>query len=76
MRARQSATAKAAIEGPTRALAVDYGRGGTRINIVAPGSIAIERSTRFGALPDEYTERPGHPALRRVVFGFGAVAVP
>ncbi|MFF5291268.1 SDR family NAD(P)-dependent oxidoreductase [Paractinoplanes globisporus] len=38
------ATAKAAIEGVTRALAVDYGASGIRVNAVALGSIATERS--------------------------------
>jgi NAD(P)-dependent dehydrogenase (short-subunit alcohol dehydrogenase family) len=37
------ATAKAAIEGLTRALAVDYGPHGIRTNAVALGSIATER---------------------------------
>lgn len=37
------ATAKAAIEGLTRALAVDYGPYGIRINAVALGSISTER---------------------------------
>ena len=37
------ATAKAAIEGLTRALAVDYGAYGIRVNAVALGSIATER---------------------------------
>jgi NAD(P)-dependent dehydrogenase (short-subunit alcohol dehydrogenase family) len=44
------ATAKAAIEGLTRALAVDYGPHGIRTNAVALGSIATER---FDTLRDE-----------------------
>ncbi|MDG4805703.1 SDR family NAD(P)-dependent oxidoreductase [Micromonospora sp. WMMD1120] len=41
------ATAKAAVEGLTRALAVEYGRHGIRANAVALGSIATERHTEF-----------------------------
>ncbi|RRS01490.1 SDR family NAD(P)-dependent oxidoreductase [Glycomyces terrestris] len=37
------ATAKAAVEGLTRALAVDYGPSGIRVNAVALGSIRTER---------------------------------
>jgi NAD(P)-dependent dehydrogenase (short-subunit alcohol dehydrogenase family) len=37
------ATAKAAVEGLTRALAVDYGPRGIRVNAMALGSIATER---------------------------------
>ncbi|MGP3954447.1 SDR family NAD(P)-dependent oxidoreductase [Nonomuraea sp. 3N208] len=41
------ATAKAATEGLTRALAVEYGRSGIRVNAVAPGSVATERFEAF-----------------------------
>lgn len=40
-------TAKAAVEGLTRALAVDYGPRGIRVNAVALGSIATERYSAF-----------------------------
>ncbi|WP_309232176.1 SDR family NAD(P)-dependent oxidoreductase [Micromonospora tarensis] len=41
------ATAKAAVEGLTRALAVEYGRHGIRANAVALGSITTERHAEF-----------------------------
>ncbi|GAA2858675.1 short-chain dehydrogenase [Actinoplanes cyaneus] len=40
-------TAKAAIEGLTRALAVDYGPRGVRANALALGSVATERSAAY-----------------------------
>ena len=46
------ATAKAAVEGLTRAVAVDYAPSGIRCNAVALGSIATERSDAM------LTERP------------------
>jgi NAD(P)-dependent dehydrogenase (short-subunit alcohol dehydrogenase family) len=41
------ATAKAAVEGLTRALAVDHGRHGIRVNAVALGSIRTDRYDAF-----------------------------
>jgi len=46
------ATAKAAIEGLTRAAAVDYGRRGVRVNAVALGSFETERSAAHRAARD------------------------
>jgi NAD(P)-dependent dehydrogenase (short-subunit alcohol dehydrogenase family) len=43
-------TAKAAVEGLTRALAVEYGRHGIRVNAVAPGTVATERYRASAAL--------------------------
>ncbi|MGN9838436.1 SDR family NAD(P)-dependent oxidoreductase [Nonomuraea sp. H19] len=41
------ATAKAATEGLTRSLAVEYGKHGIRVNAVAPGTVATERYASF-----------------------------
>jgi NAD(P)-dependent dehydrogenase (short-subunit alcohol dehydrogenase family) len=46
------ATAKAAVEGLTRALAVDYGPRGIRTNAIALGSIATERYEALRATRD------------------------
>jgi NAD(P)-dependent dehydrogenase (short-subunit alcohol dehydrogenase family) len=49
------ATAKAAVEGLTRAVAVDYGARGVRANAVALGSVATERYEAFlsGQSPEQ-----------------------
>jgi NAD(P)-dependent dehydrogenase (short-subunit alcohol dehydrogenase family) len=46
------ATAKAAVEGFSRALAVDYGPRGVRVNVVALGSITTARYEEFLAGQD------------------------
>jgi NAD(P)-dependent dehydrogenase (short-subunit alcohol dehydrogenase family) len=60
------ATAKAAIEGLTRALAVDYGPRGIRTNAIALGSIATERYEALLAERKEIDEqmRALHPVGR------------
>lgn len=52
-------TAKAAIEGLTRALAVDYGPLGIRINAVALGSITTERF-------EKYISEQNHEEVERI----------
>jgi NAD(P)-dependent dehydrogenase (short-subunit alcohol dehydrogenase family) len=61
------ATAKAAVEGLTRALAVDYGPRGIRVNAVALGSIATERYQAF------LDGQPGTADQMRVLHPLGRV---
>ena len=64
------ATAKAAVEGLTRALAVDYGPRGIRTNAVALGSIATER---YQVLLEE---RGGTDEEMRLLHPLGRVGRP
>ncbi len=64
------ATAKAAVEGLTRALAVDYGPRGIRANAVALGSIATER---YDALRHQH---PGVEEEMRRLHPLGRVGRP
>ncbi|WBC21382.1 SDR family NAD(P)-dependent oxidoreductase [Solwaraspora sp. WMMA2080] len=61
------ATAKAAVEGLTRAIAVDHGPAGIRTNAVALGSIATDRFERYRARhPEVDTEMAALHPLGRV----------
>ena len=70
------ATAKAAVEGLTRALAVDYGPQGIRVNAVALGSIATERHQAFLDRREPATlSRPILTGILREQMGFQGVIV-
>ncbi|WP_245667342.1 SDR family NAD(P)-dependent oxidoreductase [Actinomadura macra] len=60
------ATAKAAIEALTRALAVDYGPRGIRVNAVALGSITTERYEAFLAGQDPASATRVQDEMRRL----------
>lgn len=64
------ATAKAAIEGLTRAVAVDHGPAGIRANVVALGSIATER---YEALRAAHPEVDGQMASLHPLGRVGSV---
>ena len=70
------ATAKAAVDGLTRALTVDYGPNGIRTNAVALGSIGTERynqrlSERRAAAVKEYLVSKGIASSKVTTIGKG-----
>jgi NAD(P)-dependent dehydrogenase (short-subunit alcohol dehydrogenase family) len=69
------ATAKAAIEGLTRALAVDYGPRGIRANAVALGSITTDRYEAYLAAQDPDAARRVEAQLARL-HPLGRVGLP
>ncbi|GII61147.1 short-chain dehydrogenase [Sphaerisporangium krabiense] len=68
-------TAKAALEGLTRALAVEYGPYGIRANAVAPGSVATERYRAY-LEAREPAARAGVEEEMRALHPQGRVARP
>jgi NAD(P)-dependent dehydrogenase (short-subunit alcohol dehydrogenase family) len=69
------ATAKAAIEGLTRALAVDYGPHGIRVNAVALGSVGTERYENLLARQDPQSAASTGEQMR-ALHPLGRVARP
>ena len=67
-------TAKAAVEGLTRAVAVDHGPTGIRCNAVALGSITTERYEAFLAADPE--RAPGVEAQLNALHPIGRVGTP
>ena len=60
-------TAKAGIEGMTRALARDLGSFGIRVNCVVPGGVRTPRQMKLWHTPDEETRMLGQQCLKERV---------
>ncbi len=59
------AASKAAVDGMTRSLAMEYGPHGIRLNSVAPGAIVTSMWERNRTIPGVIAEIEAHTALRR-----------
>jgi NAD(P)-dependent dehydrogenase (short-subunit alcohol dehydrogenase family) len=68
-------TAKAGIEGMTRALARDLGTFGIRVNCVVPGGVRTPRQMKLWHTPDEETRMLGQQCLKERVEPYDIAAM-